>query len=47
MNPTTNPNLVGHIDPHFRSYDLRYSDLDRVSEWAREFDQFVVSGTLP
>ena len=47
VNPTTTPNLVGHIDPQFRGYDLRYSDLDRVSEWAREFNQFVASGTLP
>jgi YVTN family beta-propeller protein len=47
VNPTTTPNLVGHVDPQFRGYDLRYSDLDRVSEWAREFNQFVASGTLP
>jgi hypothetical protein len=47
VNPTTTPNLVGHIDPQFRSYDLQYSDDDRVSEWAREFNQFVSSGTLP
>src|SRR5205085_8604848 len=47
VNPTTTPNLVGQIDPHFRSYDLRYSDDDRVSEWAREFNQFVMSGILP
>jgi hypothetical protein len=43
----TTPNLAGHVDPQFRGYDLRYSDDDRVSEWAREFHQFVISGTLP
>jgi len=30
------PALVGHIDPQFRGYDNRYSDDDRVTEWARD-----------
>ncbi len=30
------PALVGHIDPQFRGYDNRYSDDDRVTEWAHD-----------
>lgn len=47
INPTTTPNLVGHIDPRFRAYDMRYREADRLSEWAREFDMFVANGDLP
>ncbi len=46
-NPTTTPNLVGHFDPKFRSYDLAYREMDRVAEWEREFNIFVANGQLP
>jgi len=44
------PALVGHIDPRFRGYDNRYSDDDRVTEWARDngfSGTGAVSPTLP
>jgi YVTN family beta-propeller protein len=31
--------LVGHVAPFFRSWDLDYSDVDRVKEWEKEFDE--------
>jgi hypothetical protein len=43
VNPATTPNLVGHIDPRFRGYDLAYRESDRVAEWAR--DNGFSSGT--
>src|SRR5215831_8654211 len=47
VNATTVPNLVGHVDPNFRGYDLRYREADRVAEWKREFDQYSANGDLP
>ena len=41
------PSLIGLIDPRYAGWDLRYSDIDRVKEWKREFDAFVRAGTLP
>lgn len=34
-------------DPYFRGFDQAYPDLWRVSEWNREFQQFVANGNLP
>src|SRR5262249_48016598 len=45
--PDTSPNLVGHFDPRYRSFDTRYDDLDRIVEWQREFADFVANGDLP
>ncbi|HWC65018.1 MAG TPA: alkaline phosphatase family protein, partial [Thermoanaerobaculia bacterium] len=39
--------LVGRFDPAYRGWDLSYSDLDRIEEWAREFRQFEKNGDLP
>ena len=39
--------LADVTDPHFVGFDLTYSDLDREKEWAREFDAYAASGTLP
>jgi len=47
VNPASVPNLVGHIDPHYQNYDMRYPDVERVAEWKREFDQFEANGSLP
>jgi YVTN family beta-propeller protein len=47
VNATTTPALVGREDPNFRSYDLRYGELDRVQEWAREYAQYEQQGSLP
>lgn len=45
--PLTQPNLVGHIDPHYRNWDLRYLDEDRVREWKREYEKFIIAGAMP
>lgn len=42
-----NPSLVSLTDVYFRGYDQAYPDLWRYNEWKREFDQFVVNGSLP
>jgi len=44
--PST-PSLAGVIDPHYRGFDLRYTDQDRVTEWQREFDGYVAHKDLP
>lgn len=41
------PSLVGLYDPHYVGWDLTYSDLKRVKEWRREFDDFVRRGDVP
>lgn len=41
------PTLKGLYDPRYRSFDLAYSDVNRVKEWRREFDSFLRAGTLP
>jgi YVTN family beta-propeller protein len=47
VNPLTTPNLVGHFDPRYHSFDLHFSEADRFAEWKREFDQFVANGQMP
>jgi YVTN family beta-propeller protein len=44
---STAPSIRGRYDPRYVSWNLDYSDLDRVKEWGREFDAYVRSGTLP
>ncbi len=44
---TTFPGLVGHFDPHYYGWDLRYPDLARYREWLREFRAFERDGNLP
>lgn len=39
--------LANRFDPHYVSWNLDYSDLDRVKEWRREFDAFIRNGNLP
>jgi YVTN family beta-propeller protein len=41
------PSLKGVYDPHYPAWSLNISDLTRVKEWGREFDQFVKKGNLP
>ncbi len=41
------PALEGHIAPHYRGYDTRYSDLDRYRAWLAEFDRYDRDGGLP
>lgn len=39
--------LAGHVDAHFKSWDLRYSDVLRFHAWNAEFRTFVKNGNLP
>jgi DNA-binding beta-propeller fold protein YncE len=39
--------LRGRIDPLYPGWDLHVSDLDRFSEWRRDFTASVAAGTLP
>ena len=41
------PTLHGRFDPRYMSWDLDYSDVDRFTEWRREFDRFVRTSSLP
>ena len=43
----TVPSLAGLIDPHYRGFDLTYSDQDRIDEWQREFQSYVAHHNLP
>lgn len=47
VNASTSPALVGHLDPKYQAYDMRYRDVDRVAEWQREFNQNVANNDLP
>jgi YVTN family beta-propeller protein len=47
INPDTTPNLVGHYDQRFRTYDLRFHEADRIEEWQEEFNDFVTHNNLP
>ena len=39
--------LEGHVAPHYRSWDLDYSDVERVKCWIKEFEDFEKNGDLP
>jgi len=41
------PSLVGHTAPHFRGWDLTYSDIQRYSDWEKEFSEYERTGDLP
>jgi YVTN family beta-propeller protein len=41
------PSLEGHVAPHYRGWDLSYSDVDRYKAWLKEFDRYDVNGELP
>ncbi len=47
VNPVTEPNLVGHFDPRFRTFDGNFRESDRTAEWLREFKAYVADGKLP
>jgi YVTN family beta-propeller protein len=40
-------NLVGHIDPMFRGFDLKYSDLDRADRFIAEFKRLEAADEMP
>ena len=39
--------LEGRIDPLFRSFDMRYSDLDRAARFIAELARFEAEGEMP
>jgi hypothetical protein len=39
--------LLAVTDPYFRGFDTNLPDFWRFKEWAREFDAYVASGSLP
>jgi YVTN family beta-propeller protein len=41
------PALEGHIDPHYRGFDLEYSDLERAKRFLSEFQRHESEGTMP
>jgi len=41
------PSLQNLTDPYFRGFDTNLPDFYRFREWAREFDAYAASGTLP
>ncbi|MCW8305949.1 bifunctional YncE family protein/alkaline phosphatase family protein [Acidiphilium sp. PA] len=43
----TNPVLAQYTDPYFRGFDNALPDYYREAEWAREFQGYVKTGTLP
>ena len=38
--------LIGHVAPFYRSWDLDYSDVNRVKAWMKEFDEAERVGKL-
>jgi DNA-binding beta-propeller fold protein YncE len=40
-------NLVGHIDPMYRGFDLKYSDLDRADRFIAEFKRLEAADEMP
>ncbi len=41
------PSLAGHVAPGSMGWDLKYSDVDRVAAWEREFAAYERNGGLP
>jgi len=41
------PSLEGHFCPYFTSWDTDVKDTTRVTQWKREFDSLVATGSLP
>ena len=39
--------LVGHIDEHYRAFDLEYPDCQRVDHFAGELKRFEAAGEMP
>jgi len=43
----TKPSLDQNTDPYYRGWDMAIADYWLFKEWAREFDSFSASSTLP
>ena len=39
--------LIGHIDEHYRAFDLNYPDCKRVAHFADELKKFEAAGAMP
>ncbi|MDX2038971.1 MAG: SMP-30/gluconolactonase/LRE family protein [Isosphaeraceae bacterium] len=44
---TTVKALQGHFDPKFRSYDLKYTDVNRAKRFLTELAEFEAKGEMP
>ncbi len=44
---TNDPVLKGHFDPYYTGWNLDTSDLDRVTQFQKEFKEFEKNGELP
>ncbi len=44
---TTVKSLEGHFDPYFRSFDMKYSDVDRAKRFIEELERFEKQGEMP
>ncbi len=38
--------LIGHFDPMYRSWDLKYSDVSRFEEWNRDFTRLLAEDSI-
>ncbi|GAC1394563.1 MAG: alkaline phosphatase family protein [Ktedonobacteraceae bacterium] len=47
VSASVTPKLVGHYDSRFRTFDTRYREADRITEWQREYNQFIANNDLP
>ncbi len=41
------PSLAGHTAPYCHGWDLDYSDIQRYSDWEKEFTAYEANGLLP
>jgi DNA-binding beta-propeller fold protein YncE len=39
--------LAGHIDPGYRGFDLKYSDMDRMKRFTAEFNRLLAADEMP
>jgi YVTN family beta-propeller protein len=39
--------LEGHFDPHFRTFDMDYPDVDRAARFLKELEGFEKAGEMP
>ena len=41
------PALIGHVDPYYHGWDLKYSDLKRAERFIAELHRFEAEGEMP
>jgi YVTN family beta-propeller protein len=45
--PESMPNLIGHTDPDYPGWDLKYSEQDRIDTWLADFRECEAAGAMP